>query len=125
MTDIVSKQQWSRIDADDTPCSQETVTESHMGTVKLITATRLPARHARLVKVHIDEIRHLSLVCLESAEQLKSNGLVVKEAALEPDQELCVCIPVQNCSNEPMSRNRRNLESITACDVSRRCGPRG
>ena len=58
--------------------------------MKLITATRLPARHVRLVKVHIDGIRHLSLVCLESAEQLKSNGLV-KEAALEPNQELCVC----------------------------------
>ena len=98
-TDLVSKWQWSCIDADDTPCSQETVTGSHVGTVKLITATRLPARHARLVKAHVDGIHHTSLVFLEPAEQL---GLVVEEAALEPDQELCVRIPVQNCSNEPM-----------------------
>ena len=73
-----------------------------MGTVKLITATRLPVRHAQLVKVHVDGIRHVSLVCLEPAEQLKRKGLVVEEAALEPDQELCVPIPVQNYSNEPM-----------------------
>ena len=87
VTDLVSKWQWSRIDANDTPRSQETVTESHMGNVKLITATRLPARHVRLVKAHVDRIRHASLrVCLEPAEQLKSKGLVVEEAALEPDQ---------------------------------------
>ena len=103
MTDLVSKWQWSHIDADNTPCSHETVTDGHVGTVKLITATRLPARHAWLVKAHIDGIRHAFLiVCLKPAEQLKSKGLVVEEAALEPDQELCVLIPVQNCSNEPM-----------------------
>ena len=101
-TDLVSKKQWSRIDTDDTPCSQATVVGSHVGIVKLITATRVPARHARLVKARVHGIRHASLACMEPAEQLKSKGLIVEEAALEPDREFCVRIPIQNYSNEPI-----------------------
>ena len=101
-TDLVSKKQWSRVDTDDTPCSQATVTGNDIGTVKLITDTRLPARHARLVKARVEGIHCASLACMEPAEQLKNKGLVVEEAALEPDTEFCVRIPIQNCSNEPI-----------------------
>ena len=48
------------------------------------------------MKAHIDRISHASLAChsLEPDAKLKSKSSVVDEAALEPDSEYCVCIPI-------------------------------
>ena len=52
--DLVSKRQWSRVVADAPLPQQGAIDGDHVGTLKLITATRLPARHARLVKAHVE-----------------------------------------------------------------------
>ena len=68
--------------------------EPRDGTVKLITATRLPAQQARLVRARV-EADSVSVTLLQPASQLKERG-IVEEAALAPDNEHCVSIYIRN-----------------------------
>ena len=71
-------------------------------TVKLITATRLPARQAHLVRARVEGVGDVLVTLLQPARKLRERGLVIEEAALAPDDEHCVSIPIQNFSHEPL-----------------------
>lgn len=68
-------------------------------TVRLITATKLPARHAKLVKARVDGVDQPGT---SPKDLWEKKGLCVEEAVLEPDGELCVSVPIKNPTCEPI-----------------------
>ena len=78
----------SESDDSATECSNEP--DSFSATVKLITATRVPARHTRIVKARMDGVGSRSTALLDPGGDLEQRGLVIKEALLQPDGEHCV-----------------------------------
>jgi hypothetical protein len=70
------------------------------GTVKLITTTKVPARHVRVVKAKLDGVSRGSVALLDGEIKLKERGLRIAESLLEPDGEHCVRIPIENVSCE-------------------------
>ena len=68
------------------------------GTVKLITATRVPARHVRIVKAKLDGVAQGSVALLTAGDGFEERGLRITESLLEPDGEHCVHLPIQNVS---------------------------
>ena len=68
------------------------------GTVKLITATRVPTRHVWVVKAKVDGIAQRSVALLNAEDDLGKRGLRITESLLEPDGEYCVNVPIQNVS---------------------------
>ena len=102
-TDLFSNQCWS--EKTDSTLVEPTLgnIEPQEGTVKLITATRLPARQARLVRARVEGADDVSVTLLQPASWLRERGLIIEEAALAPDDEHCVSIPIQNFSHEPLS----------------------
>ena len=68
--------------------------ESSIGTVKLITATRVPARHTRIVKARVDGIDHGSAALLDPEGKVEESGLWIEKGLLQQDGGHCVCIPV-------------------------------
>ena len=103
-TDLLSNQCWSKKTEPDNVVDEPTITnvEPQEGTVKLITATRLPARQARLVRARVEGADDVSVTLLQPASQLREWGLVIEEATLAPDAEHIVSIPIQNFSCEPL-----------------------
>ena len=103
-TDLLSNQCWSKKTEPDNVVEEPTITnvEPQEGTVKLITATRLPARQARLVRARVEGADDVSVTLLQPASQLRERGLVIEEATLAPDAEHIVSIPIQNFSCEPL-----------------------
>ena len=101
-TDLFSNQCWSK-KTDGVLVEPNVInTEPREGTVKLITATKLPARQARLVRAKVEGAGDVSVSLLQPASQLREKGLLVEEAAISPDDEHCVSIPIQNFSHEPL-----------------------
>ena len=82
-TDLFSNQYWSK--KTDSTLMEPSVTnvepsatnvEPRDGTVKLIIATRLPARQARLVRTRVKETDGVSVTLLQPASQLKEKALL-------------------------------------------------
>ena len=65
-------------------------------TVRLISATRVPGRHARLIKARIDGPVEKSLTLFESEETLAKSGVTVPDAAVEPTEDGLVTLIVEN-----------------------------
>ena len=72
--------------------------EGPVATVRLITTTRVPARHTKIVKARLDGVGLQSTALLDPGGDLGQRGLLIEEALLQPDGEHCVCIPIQNLS---------------------------
>ena len=103
-TDLLSNQCWSKKTEPDNVVEEPTIknVEPQEGTVKLITATRLPARQAHLVRARVEGADDVPVTLLQPASQLREQGLVIEEATLAPDAEHIVSIPIQNFSCEPL-----------------------
>ena len=73
------------------------------GTVCLVQAVRLPARHAKLVRAKVTGKEGYSLTCFEpDLEELGTKGLVMSEAAVELDEGNCVVMVLENHTLEPV-----------------------
>ena len=84
-TDLLSNQCWSK-KTDGILVEPNVINaEPREGTVKLITATRLPARQARLVRAKVEGAGDVSVTLLQPASQLREKGLLIEEAAISPD----------------------------------------
>lgn len=71
--------------------------------VHLIQATRLPARHVKLVRARVDAERSATPTLFEPAESmLGERGLVMDSSLTEPDQEQRVILAIHNPSREPV-----------------------
>ena len=100
-TDCLLKQKWKKTSEDSPTVSADYGHDNcPPGTIKLITATRVPARHVRIVKAKLNGVSRGSVALLDAGDQLEERGLRITESLLEPDGEHCVRIPVQNVSCE-------------------------
>ena len=75
---------------------QPTSPQTMSATVRLLTATRLPPRHTKIVRARVDGSGHRSTSLLVPEVQWESKGLRMEEAVLEPDGEQCVTLLIQN-----------------------------
>ena len=100
-TNLLSNQSCSDKTEFDNVLKDPTLTsiESQEGTAKLITATRLSARQARLVRARVEGMDDVHVTLLQPASQLQEQGLVI-EATVAPDEERIVPIPIQNFAYE-------------------------
>ena len=72
-------------------------------TVRLLHATRLPPRHARFVKARLSHPAGEGTLLFEAGDtRLPHDGLVVEEAATQPDEEGCIRVVIQNHNNVPL-----------------------
>ena len=85
-----------------TPPQQELPVSDKVGTVRPLTATRLPPRHTKIVRAHVEGVDRQSISLLTPEAKWESKGLQMEEALLEPDGELCVSVPIQNPTCEPL-----------------------
>ena len=69
--------------------------------VRLIQATRVPARHQKLLKARVTGLEDSSLALFEPEDLLGVKGLSMAEAATEPDADNCVTLIMQNDALEP------------------------
>ena len=73
------------------------------GTVCLVQAVRLPARHAKLVRAKVTGKEGYSLTCFKpDLEELGTKGLVMSEAAVELDEGNCVVMVLENHTLDPV-----------------------
>ena len=71
--------------------------------VRLIQATRLPARHVKLVRARVDAGTQGTPSLFEPAEDiLEKRGLVMDHSLTEPDEDCCVVLAIHNPSFEPV-----------------------
>ena len=72
------------------------------GVVRLIQATRVPARHKKLLRARVTGLEDASLALFEPDNHLLGmKGLSMAEAATEPDTDNCVTLIMQNDALEP------------------------
>ena len=73
------------------------------GVVCLIQATRLPARHMKMVRAKVSGYTHKTPVLFEpEVELLRVRGLSMADAMTEPGVDNCVTLILQNESHEPI-----------------------
>ena len=106
-TDLFSSKLWNISEAHSLPGPhqpQETTRPpAEPPMVRLINATRLPARHVKLVRARIDCPWEKSFSLFESAkESLEQEGLQMEDGVAEPDESGVVTLTVQNHSSEPV-----------------------
>ena len=106
-TDLFSSKLWDISEAHSLPGPhqpQETTRPpAEPPMVCLIKATRLPARHVKLVRARIDCPWEKSFSLFESAkESLEQEGLQMEDGVAEPDESGIVTLAVQNHSPEPV-----------------------
>ena len=106
-TDLFSSKLWNISEAHSLPGPhqpQETTRPpAEPPMVRLINATRLPARHVKLVRARIDCPWEKSFSLFESAkESLEQEGLQMEDGVAEPDERGVVTLTVQNHSPEPV-----------------------
>ena len=106
LSPVESKDQWASVDL---PFPPESANEQERPTavVRLITAARLPARHVKYVRAHIDNGEVKGVALFESEENLLRNkGLLIETAATQPDTNNCVTLAIQNHSLETVCLER-------------------
>ena len=79
------------------------------GMVRLIQATRVPARHQKLLKARVTGLEDSSLALFEREDLLGVKGLSMAEAATEPDADNCVTLIMQNDALEPTRLKKRQI----------------
>lgn len=103
--DHFCKQEWKVHNQPDAEQSASVESPSSTtATVRLITATKLPARHVKVVRARVDGVGEPRIMLFLPQNLLELKGLCVEEAVLEPDGELCVSVPIKNSSCEPVCR---------------------
>ena len=71
--------------------------------VRLINATRLPARHSKLVRAHVTGLREQSHTLFEPAkETLEQQGVLMEVGVTEPDGGGFITLAIQNHSFGPV-----------------------
>lgn len=106
LSPVESKDQWASVDL---PFPPESANEEERPTavVRLITAARLPARHVKYVRAHVDNGEVKGVALFESEENLLRNkGLLIETAATQPDTNNCVTLAIQNHSLETVCLER-------------------
>ena len=93
--DHFHQHQWKRQPLPHPP-PQKLSVSNKVGTVRLLTATRLPPRHTKIVRARVEGLDRQSVSLLTPEAQWESKGLQMEEAVLEPDGELCVSVLIQN-----------------------------
>ena len=83
---------------DQTPAVQGETLEGTTGTVCLLQAVRLPAQHAKLVRVGVQGLEGHSLAYFEPNHR----GILMADAAVEPDAKGCVVVLLENYGCEPV-----------------------
>ena len=74
-----------------------------LATVRLIQAVRLPVRHAKYVRAHVDDFHGGGSAIFESrGELLEERGLIIEDAVIEPDASKCITLVVHNNSLQPV-----------------------
>ena len=106
LSPVESKNQWASVDL---PFPPESANEEERPTavVRLITAARLPARHVKYVRAHVDNGEVKGVALFESEENLLRNkGLLIETAVTQPDTNNCVTLAIQNHSLETVCLER-------------------
>ena len=70
--------------------------------VKLLTATRLPGRHARVVKAHVKESLEAQDLAFEQYKFHSEDKLVMTEALIKQNKKGCVKLWAENHENYPV-----------------------
>ena len=106
--DLLSMEKSSTFAADFTPDRDQVEQRNQTGysdpsgEVCLIQATRLPARHMKMVRAKVCGYTEKSLALFEpEIESLQEKGLSMTEATTQPDVDNCVTLIIQNDSHEP------------------------
>ena len=112
VTDVLQQQTWklSPTTSEDDSIeprllfqSESTIEESTRTTVRLISATRLPARHCKHVRARVDDFEDDRVAMFESL--LKDKGVLIETAATQPDIDNCITLTVENHGLEPVCLN--------------------
>ena len=106
LSPVESKDEWV---AADLPFPPESSNEEERPTavVRRIRAARLPARHVKYVRAHVNNGDIKGVALFESEENvLRSKGLLIETAATQPDTNNCVTLAVQNHSLETVCLER-------------------